>query len=424
MTEIIDLRIERPVAGGRMLARVDGRVVLVAGAIPGERVRAKVERKARNTLWATVVDLVEPSPDRRVVRGNPACGGQAFAHVAYPRQLDLKAEILRDAFHRQARLTLPEPPTVAASPESGYRMRSRLHVVQGRVGFFLEGSHTLCDARETQQVQNETLDAAEAVVAALGPGRDQCEAVVVAENAAGTERVVHLEPHERARLDGVQADLSGGRLSVTGVTTMVRQRLATLSGSPFVTDTARGLNASGIADEVTWRRRPTSFFQGNRYLTGRLVASVVGQAEGESCVDLYAGVGLFAAALAARGERVLAAESDGSAFTDLEDNLRPWSSRVALHRGTVESAPRPRFVPDVVVTDPPRTGMSAEAIRRLVEWRPRRCVYVSCDPPTLARDAAVLFKHGYRLISLSGFDLFPNTPHVEAVAVFDGPAGP
>ncbi|HEX7778882.1 MAG TPA: TRAM domain-containing protein, partial [Vicinamibacterales bacterium] len=192
---------DRPVAGGRMLARMEGRVVFVAGAIPGEQVVVRVTRATKHALWADVVEVVTPSPDRRQPPGDPACGGLAYAHVRYERQLQLKSEVIADAFRRLAGITLGAPPPVAGSPERGYRLRARLHVRNGRAGFFREGTHQLCDAGTTGQLLPETLPAVERLLASLGSRTAECDAIVVAENVAATERVLHLEPREGARLD-------------------------------------------------------------------------------------------------------------------------------------------------------------------------------------------------------------------------------
>ena len=153
---IVTLDIEKPAAGGRMLARHHGQVVLVWGAIPGERVTARVERTTKQVAFASTLDVVAPSPDRRAVSGDARCGGSVLAHVAYDRQRQLKGEIIQDTFRRIGRVPLERTPEVMASPERGYRMRSRLHVVNGRLGFFREESHELCDAASTGQLLDAT----------------------------------------------------------------------------------------------------------------------------------------------------------------------------------------------------------------------------------------------------------------------------
>jgi tRNA/tmRNA/rRNA uracil-C5-methylase (TrmA/RlmC/RlmD family) len=143
-------------------------------------------------------------------------------------------------------------------------------------------------------------------------------------------------------------------------------------------------------------------------------------ADGASVGDLYAGVGLFSIALAAAGRQVVAVEGDSHAAADLAANAAPWRARLATAAVSVERAVSqpPPFALDAVVVDPPRTGMSVEALAGLLAWRVPKVVYVSCDPPTLARDAARIVAAGYGLLSVDAFDLFPNTPHVETIAVF------
>ena len=434
MSRILELVAERAVAGGRMLARHDGRIVLVAGAIPGERVRARVERISKHTVWARVAgpeDVIEPSPDRRETATDPACGGSVYAHITYERQLLLKGEILADAFRRIGHVTLASPPSVSGSPAGGYRMRSRLHVRDGRAGFFREGTHVLCDAGATGQILPAAESAAARVVDILGERGRSCDAIIVSENAAATERVIHVEAREGQRLDDGFDDLAAidlERAGLTGLTTLDGDDLLELAGDALVRDTSATLapGAAGMP-AVSWARRPTSFFQGNRHLTGTLVERVLRLSAGGHCVDLYAGVGLFSVPLAASGRRVIAVESEGSSFEDLDLNAAPWRESLEPVRATVEAwLAGAASAGDVCVVDPPRTGMTDDAVAALVRLTPPRIVYVSCDPPTLARDAAKLSAAGYRLVSIEGFDLFPNTAHVETVAVFTtgGSAGP
>jgi 23S rRNA (uracil1939-C5)-methyltransferase len=194
------------------------------------------------------------------------------------------------------------------------------------------------------------------------------------------------------------------------------------AGRTRVRDTAAELFGvePPIDPGVSWHRQASSFFQGNRFLTGSLVRRVLALSRGDRCVDLYAGVGLFAVALAALGKKVLAVEGEASSAHDLLENAKPWRERLRVIHDAVETAVTevPAPSPDLVIVDPPRTGLSPAALRNIARWSSPRLVYVSCDPPTLARDAAQLRTHGFELESLDGFDLFPNTPHVEAIASF------
>lgn len=420
--EHLDLTIERPAAGGRMVARHGGQVVFVAGAVPGERVRARVERRTRQLVWATAVEILESSADRRPVTSDPACGGMAYAHVQYGRQLALKAEILSDAFRRIGHIVLPASPTVRPSPERGYRLRARLHVVGRRAVFFREGTHEPCDAAATGQLTEAATTALERASRTLEARLSDCLAIVLAENVAGTERVLHIEGRDGARFDDLagRVELPEG---VHGLTVGTHGRPATLAGTAVVTDTAEALfgGSSPLGAPVTWTRHAASFFQGNRFLTGDLVGHVLAAAEGERAVDLYAGVGLFSVTLAAHGTNVVAVEGDRLSGADLAMNARPWGERMHVVRAAVEDAVRTPLdpPPDVVVLDPPRTGVSGAALGGVLAWRPARIIYVSCDPATLARDAARIIAARYAIRAIDAFDLFPNTAHVEAVAVFD-----
>jgi 23S rRNA (uracil1939-C5)-methyltransferase len=408
--EEIRLRIEKPAAGGWMIARQDGQVVLVSGAIPGETVVARIERSGRGVVYARTLSIAEPSSDRREPFTDPLCGGCLYAHVAYPRQLTIKSEVIADAFSRIARLALPAAVVVTESPLDGYRMRARLHVRAGRIGFFREGSHDICDARATRQLLNDTADVVDRLAAALRSLRtDAIGTLEISENVDATGRVLHLEG---AAPPDVRSIAAWSDSAVTGV--VVGQEV--VAGDPHVTDS---LLVDGRP--FTLRRHVQSFFQGNRFLIGALVAKVIAHVPaGAEVVDFYAGVGLFAIAAAnARGARVIAVEGDRAAARDLDVNARGSGGAIEVVHRAVESFTRVRDrAPDVVIIDPPRTGMSRQAFDRVVALGGSTLVYVSCDVATLARDARRLTDAGYRLTDVDAFDLFPNTPHVEAVVKF------
>ena len=414
----------RPVAGGRMLARIEGRVVFVAGAIPGEEVRVRVTRETRQAVWADAVEIVTPSPDRRDPLTDPACGGLAYTHIRYERQVQLKGEVIADAFRRIGSITLDAAPVVAPSPETAYRLRARLHVRGGRAGFFRTGTHDLCDAGATGQLGPDGMAAVERTVQSLASRAAECEAVVVAENVAASERVLHLEARDGARLDDLSRQLALPH-GVDGLTTAIRGRTITLAGAASVTDHASQVfgGASPISSPISWSRKASSFFQGNRYLLGDLVRRVLDLGHADRFVDLYSGVGLFAVALAGHGAAGHAVEGDRSSGSDLDANAAPWRERLTVVHAPVEYLVKHRIdpVPAVVILDPPRTGVSSDALAALLRWNVPRVVYVSCDPPTLARDASRIIGAGYTLTSLDAFDFFPNTPHVETVACFSKP---
>jgi 23S rRNA (uracil1939-C5)-methyltransferase len=409
----VTLRIEKPVAGGRMLARAEGAIVLVAGALPGEVVEARIERRGQGTLWARTERVVEPSPDRV---GEPVpCGGSVLAHARYDAQLAIKQQIVQDAFARLARRSI-DPPPIVASPPDGYRMRARLHVERRAIGFLLEGTHTLCDAAATGQLRPDTHAALDALVLALGDTADQVLAVDVAENREATERAVHLE----LRPDTDVSRL--GSVDVPGITSLScahppSPRVRVVRGEGRVTDRfTRG--------ERQWEmsRSTQSFFQGNRYLLDTLVSLVLDQVRRGGTTDLYAGAGLFSIAAAAHGlEPVMAVEGDAVSAADLRRNTAAWRGLVQARHESVETylqGRRLRRTPTLLL-DPPRTGLSRRALEGVLAFRAPRIVYVSCDVATLARDSRALTEGGYELTGMTLLDLFPNTAHVEMVVVFD-----
>jgi 23S rRNA (uracil1939-C5)-methyltransferase len=416
--QIVTLVVEKPAAGGRMIARVDGQVVLVAGAIPGERVAARIDRLGKGVAYASTVTVEEPSHDRRVVRGEPQCGGSVYAHIEYDRQRALKSLVIADAFARIGRLPLPAEVAVAASPIEGYRMRARLHRRGRRLGFFREGTHDVCDVRQTGQLLPSTCDAIDRLgeeLARVAGG--EVEEVEIAENLDASERVVHLR--SAAARGSIWRDAPFSIEGVTGLTLSTPHGGArVLSGSPFVIDRFE----VGTLDAIAVRRHVLAFFQGNRFLVRGLVSHVVERVPaGAAVIDLYAGGGLFAVAAArARQARVTAVEGDRAGAADLAANAASADGGVdAVHQSVEAFLASAARDTDLVIVDPPRTGLSREALDGVVRLRPRRVIYVSCDVATLARDARRIVDAGYDLTRADAFDLFPNTPHVECVVVFD-----
>jgi 23S rRNA (uracil1939-C5)-methyltransferase len=429
---VVALTIDKPAAGGRMIARAEGQVVLVAGAIPGEQVTARIERIGRGVAYAEVVAVEQPSPDRRVVSGDPLCGGCLYSHIDYARQLEIKALVIEDAFARIGHITLPVPVSVTGSPEDGYRMRARLHVrggqlgffregtpEGGQLGFFREGTHDLCEARGTRQLRADTCDALDRLSAGLRSlGMAGVRELEVSENMDASHRVVHLET-QTAMSPRMLRGL-GMSEGLTGLTVSAAQgrgiRAAVVSGDPHVVDV---MHLEG--HEVRLRRHVLAFFQGNRFLLAALVSHVISHiVRGDRVVDLYAGTGLFSvAAGVARGAQVLAVEGDRAASADLSANAEATRGAVKpVHEAVEAFVARQHNIPAVLLVDPPRTGMSKEALQGAIDLKPPTVVYVSCDVATLARDARKLVDAGYALDGVIGFDLFPNTPHVESVATF------
>ena len=433
--DLIELTIEKPAVGGRMLARHDGRVVFVHGAIPGERVRARLERIERQLAFASAAEIIDASADRRESIADLSCGGCSYAHVVYSRQLALKSEVIHDTFARLGRILLDEPVVVEPSPERGYRMRARFHVkgtgiFSGRltekmpvplsIGFYREGTHEVCDARQTGQLLDESVDAATSAIAAAAAVAAVASAVV-SENLAADQRVLHFEGPSETVLSSPALDAAMRAGALTGCSAAFSGRSASV-GTPTVSDPLPALTG-GRAPSGVLQRHAESFFQANRYLLPHLVRAVLQSVlpDGD-VVDLYAGVGLFSVSLAHTGrDRITAVEGDRRSARDLAANAAACNASIRVVAGSVEeylsTTPAPQAA--TIVVDPPRTGISRAAMEAVVRKRAARVLYVSCDPATMARDARRLLDGGYRLGALRAFDLFPNTPHVETVGIFD-----
>lgn len=416
----VSVGIEKPAAGGRMIARHDGQILLVSGAIPGERVSVRIERVEKRLAFASTIDVLAPSVDRRPA-SDPLCGGCVYSHIAYPRQVTLKAAIIADAFTRIGHIPVEGPIAVVPSPEIGYRVRARLHVRGNAAGFYREGTHELCDARRTNQLSPGAMDAVDRVLAALGDERAGVASLELSENIAADERAVHFDvvPDAQTLEPGLARAVDAGGL--TGCTARGQVGPFVRVSNPFVADPLSTLTRGRVLTGVL-RRQPASFFQGNRFLLPELVVSVLDSTPANrSVLDLYAGAGLFSVALAAAGHApITAVEGDRYSGSDLRENAAGYSDGLRVFVGRVEDyVHRHRERTQTILVDPPRTGLSREAMESIAGLGADRVIYVSCDPPTMARDARRLLDAGYRMVSLKGFDLFPNTPHVETIGVFD-----
>ena len=394
-----------------MLARHEGQIVFVAGAIPGERARVRIDRIQKQLAFGNVVAILDPSPDRRAADVDWACGGSLYAHIAYERQRQLKSEVIADAFARIAKMPLAAEVVVRASREEGYRMRARLHARHGKLGFFREGTHDLCDAALTRQLLPDSIDALRRLEGALhSVAVTSCE---LSENAAATERAVLLELAPSAAGPDLIDPIDG----ISGLLFIDHQQghMTVSYGSPYVCDLIPVSDAS-----VAVTHHVQSFFQGNRHLLPELVTQVLAQVPAGTVTELYAGVGLFSVSLAARGNtQVVAVEGDRSSARDLESNAAPYGAATHVQHLSVESYLKRRGLqrPGTLLLDPPRTGISTEAMSGIIGLKAPRVVYLSCDPATLARDVKRFSEAGYRLEHIEAFDLFPNTAHVETLAV-------
>jgi 23S rRNA (uracil1939-C5)-methyltransferase len=417
--EIVEVAIEKGVYRGRGLGRVDGRVFFVPRAHPGDHVRVRLTAVHAGWAEGALVDVLDPAPERRPSPCPyvPRCGGCAYQDLGYEAQLRVKEAVLRESLAR-AGARWDGDVTVHASPETGWRMRASLHFAAAeggpRLGLRQEGTRRVVDVEACLQLSEGMNRAARALRAAL-LDRPALWPVLrgldLLESPDGSALVASLEtallPHEAPAL----LPLAGAAgLSGFGVGTGRRHQW--LHGTPFVEASVLG---------VRLRAHARSFFQANRFLLEPLARTVVDlvPAGRERVIDLYAGVGLFALPLAARGEpEVLAVERAESAAEDAR-----WAARaqgldaVRVATGDVAkvlAGARPR-AGERVVLDPPRTGAGPQVPALVAGREPEAVVYVSCDPPTLGRDLAAFAARGYRPDAVHLFDLFPDTFHLETV---------
>jgi len=365
----------------------DGRVVFVPFTAPGDHVRVRLTQRRTRFARGRVEALLEPSTRRTdpVCPVFGSCGGCSWQHLDYPTQVEAKARILEDAIRRVGGLEVPAPVRVVASPrEYGYRSRARVLVEGGRVGFRRAQSHAIC-ATSRCPILAEPLPARLAeLFAAPGPDGER-ELALGADRVRVCDAAAPGPPGDRIFLE-----VEGERVGIS----------------------------------------PGVFSQGNSTLWGPLARAVWEAAgSGDRALEVYAGAGFLTLGLARRFARLVAIESDPMAAADLVWNLeRAGLGGVEVRPETFERAAADEALriagPQVVVLDPPRTGLTAGAAEALAEIRAPRVVYLSCDPATLARDAARLARRGYRITHLTGFDLFPQTPHVEALAVLETDASP
>jgi 23S rRNA (uracil1939-C5)-methyltransferase len=434
----LELSVDALAFGGDGIARADGYVVFVAGAIPGDRVRARVFKAKRAYGHARVVELLEPSPERIPPAADHP--GAPWQVLPYERQLAVKAEQVEDALRRIGRLDgFTLEPIVPAVQE--WRYRNKLEYSFGTdpdgglvCGFHAPGRWDEIVAFDDCLLASERGNAAREQVLAWA----RAEGLRAHDRRSGEGTLRNLVVREGRRTGEVQVRLvvAPGALPTPSLTAAVAadSLLVTttdaLGETTAVGETELLAGSDAIEEELAdlrFRISPLAFFQTNTEMAERLygVAAELADLRGpERLFDLYCGSGTIGLVLSARVAQVygveLVEESVADAITNARlngiDNARFYAGDVRLAmRELVEQAGRP----DVVVVDPPRAGLSKKAVRRVIEAAPRKIVYVSCNPTTLAPNAAQLAEAGYALRRVRPVDMFPQTPHIECVAVLE-----
>jgi 23S rRNA (uracil1939-C5)-methyltransferase len=426
------LEVDSLAQGGRGVARADGYVIFVSGGLPGDRVRARLTKSKRGFAEATAVELIEPAPDRipdRCTHQGEPCPGAPWQGLPYERQLGEKTRQVDEALRRLGGLEGFELEPIVPAVEQ-WRYRNKLEYSFGErdgklvLGFHRRGSWSeVIDADDCQlasarnnEARNEVRDWArrEGIPAHGGrEGSGVLRNLVVREGRRTGQVQTRLvtSPAGFAKppvdLHTVVAEPSGGTSGPTGVL-----------GREFLTEELSGLR---------FRISHAAFFQTNTEMAERLcelAADAAALGGTERVFDLYCGIGTIGISLARRAGEVWGVETVEEAIADAKynarengiENARFIAENVRLGvRPLLEEAGKP----DVVIVDPPRAGLSKKIVRRVIECEAPRVVYVSCNPTTLAPNAAQLTDAGYRLRRVTPVDMFPHTPHVECVAVLE-----
>ncbi len=420
----MDVKIEKLVYGGEGLGHHDGHTVFVPFVLPDEIVTVRPTDRRKKFVRARVEQVVTPSPQR-----TPApcpyfgtCGGCHYQHMPYEAQLAYKTEILRETLRRIGRIEWVGAIHTHASPPFGYRNRAQWKIrpasegTAAAMGYFQASSAVLCPIAECPIISprlGETLSALGGLLAKgqLSPKLREVEAFA---DSADAKLLINASLENFDNPSETLADTL--RDALPGAGTILLQDISRdqyeLFGPGFLYYEVAGKR---------YRVGHLSFFQVNRFLIEDLVHAVVADERGALALDLFAGVGLFALALAQRFERVLAVESDLAASRDLQANIDDGKAVAQQVNVAVESfLPEWKERPDFVVLDPPRAGIAAAALERLAQLSPPRIAYLSCDPATLARDLRALVgsanePHGYEISDVDLFDLFPQTYHIESL---------
>ncbi|HEX8054163.1 MAG TPA: 23S rRNA (uracil(1939)-C(5))-methyltransferase RlmD [Thermoleophilaceae bacterium] len=438
----LELTVDSFANGGNGIARHEGYVLFVQGGVPGDRLRARVTKAKRDYGEARAIELIEPSPDR--IEPRAAHPGASWQVLPYERQLEEKERQVREALERIGGFESPplEPMVPAIEP---WRYRNKVEYSFGTAddGGLVLGFHRPGRWNEIDDVTDDIL-ASERVDAVRERVKAWCraEGLDAYDRRAGDGFLRNLVVREGRRAGMLQARV------VTSEGDFRADELAEAAGADGflwtrtggVAETTREgktrlVSGAGaieeeidvLGDRLRFRVSPEAFFQTNTEMAERLYGAAVelaGLGGSERVYDLFSGIGTIALAMATRAGEVIGVELVERAVADAIENAKlNGIDNARFFAGDVRTAMRPLVEeagkPDVVVVDPPRAGLSAKIVRRLLETEARRVVYVSCNPTTLAPNARQIADAGYRLAAVRPVDMFPQTPHIECVALLE-----
>lgn len=422
-----EIALGKLVYGGDALGYYQGRAVFVPRALPGESWEVELGEEAKGVWHARPLKLIAPSPER-VAPPCPyfgGCGGCHYQQLAPERQAEIKREILVETIRRIGKIRWEKDVPVHTAAPWNYRNQAEIKVGAGgdgriELGFFEHASHLL-HAVETCGILSPRLNAllAELNTQAWRARLAACRALdLFVDDADERARITFYGNFSREEGEAL------AQLALGGLAGVVSAAFESRGGRGILGE----LHIAYRVGDFRFQVSPGSFFQASRYLLPKLVERATAPLPSHQdeirrtaglAVDLFSGVGLFALPLARRFERVVAVESSPDAAKDLAANIRAhgFENLRAIAAPVAEFLRRfAEQAPSLVLLDPPRSGVGGGTLERLAEIQPETIHYVSCHPPTLARDLRVLLGHGYGLDSLEMFDLFPHTYHIEALA--------
>jgi len=441
LQDIFEIDIDAMVFGGYGLGRVDGRVIFVSRAYPGERIKAKIYKKKRGTFFAEPVEILRSSEFRRKPScpAFGACGGCAHQDIDYEKQFEYKLDVVLDAMSRIGGFDkTPAPELIPAETEFHYRNKMEFGFAKDVNGELFLGQHRRGRFDRFVPAENCML------MPTMG--------TEILESIKRKSLEMELEPYDIREDSGLLryvplrfSETNGDYIcSITvrrkepkligELLRHVQSEIPGMSAGVMIVNTRTGDTAQGdeyhlvgcgfIEEEIagiTFRISPSSFFQTNTVMARRFYDRIVEFAEltgEERVIDLYCGTGTIAQLVSSKAQRILGIESVEAAILDARESAeRNGISNIEFVCDRVENAAKTvfdDFEPDVVILDPPRSGMAGKSLKRLLDYTPQALIYASCNPTTLARDLAILAEK-YDFVRFAVIDMFPQTYHIECV---------
>lgn len=420
--ETFDLRLDMLTYGGDAMGRLpDNRAVFVPFGLPGEKVRIRLTQEKKNFARGEIVEILESSPDRIQPRckhfflpqsshlpagegpGVRACGGCHYQNLPYEKQLIAKTDILIDQLKRIGKIENPPVQDMVACPEPwNYRNHVQFSLDgEGKLGFQRANSNRVIPISECHLPESSINDFWNQLEFEPETNVERVSLRTGVEN--DLMLVLESVDHEAPELE-IEAGIS--------VTHVYDDHTVVIAGNDHII-----MNVLGRDFKVS----AASFFQVNTVMAGKMVEHLLANlpiTQSTVLLDVYCGVGLFSAFLAPKCGRVIGIESSESSSEDFTVNLDEFDN-VEIYEGNAEDViPHLEANPDIVLVDPPRAGLDKAVVDGILKMNPSHIAYVSCDPSTLARDAARLINGGYKLKEVTPFDLFPQTYHIESISLF------